>query len=846
MTGTVMKPVGFAGTVDMSNQQTLSPSYVNSFRISAVTGRLLVHLRGDANTDNTEFFNLCLSLARGIDYAVANNEIPGSAPDLPYMLKQVCQRKNDLQLQAAIMVLMISVKSACSNGWFSEKEKEELHVLSDEMQSSFCSVSVKDMHSNMKNKGSNFHTTISTVMTRFYPGMKMGEILALVETTPGYDSYVTDLHISKSAKSSPDDKIYLFVAQTDNTETSSCIINPQQVNILLNGEGVDRRTCVYKDPGPQIPTLVTHMLKYGSNLLQVVGQFSERYIIVIAFMSVVSNPSCPTIPDYIPPAAALPDSDNEIVEGPSRISLKCPISFSRIKIPVKGHSCKHLQCFDFNNYVGMNSRRPLWRCPHCSQSVCFTDIRIDQSMVKVLKEVGEDVSYVKISSDGSWEAVTESNEHTIKPNDAQPLHQETTIQSVDDIMDLTEGDNEADTCDRDEDKKPSPAEFHGESSILNSTPVSMHINNVHGNIAPHMEDGFWREFYSSTLGTRTTNTRSDVNEVRSVRDAFASLDREIEDLQRNNLIFNSLTPGQTAASNSMGLQQYENSNNTGNGYVRYPTPANYVTRTAIAIQALPAQSSARILEGDRQQHQQQFVRSHLNQHQVSLMTSAPSPQHMGSQGHRDHSHLLSQTSPQLGGRSASPQRLSGGRHTSPLPTDRFNSHQQQSMNQRTPLPVRPSSQPSPQVRLIGAHGGGNPMTSPASNQPQYSLASIQRATNQFLSRTPPTPSPIQTSGSSVPVTSMGEQRGNSVDASGEQNWRPSGRMRGSLSGRAYTEALNQFIIHPNQPVQAARPPVLNTPRPFIPPHLQVLMANNLKASQTPGGSRGPDGSGGAG
>ncbi|KAI3727671.1 hypothetical protein L6452_16289 [Arctium lappa] len=846
MTGTVMKPVAFSGTAEMSNQQTLSPSYVNSFRISAVTSRLLVHLRGDASTDNTEFFNLCLSLARGIDYAVANNEIPGSAPDLPYMLKQVCQRKSDLQLQAAVMVLMISVKSACSNGWFSEKEKEELHVLSDEMQSSFCSVSVKDMNSNMKNKGSNFHTTISTVMRRFYPGMKMGEILALVETTPGYDSYVTDLHISKSAKSSPEDKIYLFVAQTDNTETSSCIISPQQVNILLNGEGVDRRTCVYKDPGPQLPTLVTHMLKYGSNLLQVVGQFSGRHIIVIAFMSVVSNPSSPAIPDYIPPAAALPDSDNEIVEGPSRISLKCPISFSRIKTPVKGHSCKHLQCFDFNNYVGMNSRRPLWRCPHCSQSVCFTNIRIDQSMVKVLKEVGEDVSYVKISADGSWEAVTESNEHTVKPHDAPPLHQETTIQSVDDIMDLTEGDNEMDTHgDRNVDKKPSPAEFHGEPSVMNSAP--MNINNVHRNIAPHMEDGFWREFYSSTLATRTANTRSDINEVGSIRDAFTSLDREIEDLQRSNLIFNStLGQSQIPASNSMALQQYENSNNIDNGYARYRTPANYVTRTPIAIQALPAQSSARIVDGDRQQHQQhqqQFARSHLNQHQVSPMTSAPSPQHTGSQnqGHRDHSHLPSQTSPQFGARSASPQHLSGARHTSPLPADRFNSHQQQSMNQRTPpLPVRPSTQ----VRVVGAHGGVNPMTSPPSNQPQYSLAAIQRATNQFLSRTPPTPAPIQTSGSSVPVTSTGEQRGSSVDASGEQNWRPSGRMRGSLSGRAYTEALNQFIVHPNQPVQAARPPVLNTPRPFIPPHLQVLMANNLKASQTP--PPGPDGSGGTG
>lgn len=780
MTGAVMRPAGVAtGTVDMSTGQSLSPTYVNSFRISAVTCRLVAHLHGDANTDNTEFCNLCLSLARGIDYAVANNDIPGRASDLPYLLKQVCQRKNDLTSQAAVMVLMISAKSACSNGWFSEKEKEELHGLSDEMQSSFCSVSIKDI----KNKESNSHSTISTIMSRFYPGMKMGEIFAVIETTPGYDSYVTDLHISKRSKMSPGEKIYLFVAQTDNLETSSCIISPQQVNFLLNGEGVDRRTCVHKDPGPQMPTPVTQMLKYGSNLLQVVGQFNGKYIIAIAFMSFVSNPSFPTIPDYIPPVTALADPDNDIIEGPSRISLKCPISFSRIKIPVKGHTCKHLQCFDFNNYVNINSRRPQWRCPHCSQSVCFHDIRIDQSMVKVLKEVGEDISYVKISADGSWEAV-ENNEHTEKPNDATPSQQENNIQKVDDIMDLTGNDTETDKTSTDEDVKPSPA---GEPSVPSK------------NIAPHMEDGFWREFYSSGTANRMTNTTPNVNEI----------------VQRNNLIYNSLPQSQNQNQNQSQLpvsnnlqalqQQYDN--------MRYQT---WVTRANNAIQALPAQNSARVADGDRQQ--QNFSRSHLNQTQG---------QH--------HSHFSNQTSPQIGARSV---QINGGRHTSPLPESRFNSHQhqhqqhhqyqqqqqQQIMNQRTPLPVRPSGQPTPQGRLGGAHGGLTP---------QYSMAALHRATSQVR---------IQTPGSSVPVASTGEQR---VDVSGAgENWRPAGRMRGSITGRENTETLN--IIHPNQPTQAARPPpVLNIPRPFIPPHLQALMANNLRDQTPQPGATGPSSDGAA-
>ncbi|KAI3693651.1 hypothetical protein L1987_76599 [Smallanthus sonchifolius] len=793
MTGTVVRSVGVTGAVDMSTGRTLSPAYVNAYRITAVTNRLLAHVRGEVRPDTAEFSNLCLSLARGIDYAVSNNEIP-AAPELPYLLKQVCQRKNGLTSQAAIMVLMISVKSACSNGWFSEKEKEELHVLSKEMQSSFCSVSVNDLNSNLKNKESNLHPTIFTIMSRFYPGMKMGEIFSLVETMPGYDSYVTDLYISKSSRTSPNDKIYLFVAQADNIETSSCLISPQQVNFLLNGEGVDRRTCLYKDPGPQMPTPVTHMLKYGSNLLQVVGQFNGRYIIVVGFMSVVSIPSFPTIPDYAPPVVAQSDSDNEIIEGPSRVSLKCPISYSRIKIPVKGHSCKHLQCFDFNNYVEINSRRPLWRCPHCSQSVCFRDIRIDQSMVKILKEVGEDVSYVKISGDGSWQAVTEniSNENTEKPNDAPPSDQETSTQNVDDVMDLTENDNEMDKTDKDDAKKPSPA---GESSVMNKT------------IAPHMEDGFWSEYYSSAHGSRTTmDTRSDCDVI-----------------QRNHLIFNPLTQGHSQSQipvfNNMQSQQNENSNNNGNGHVRYPMPAaRIITRTQNAIQALPAQISARTVDGDIQQN---FSRSHLNQQ-------------MSSQGQPDHLLPSSQspTSAQVGARSASPQQISGFRHTSPLSTDRFNSSQYQSLNQRTQLPVRPAGQPSPHVRLGCADGGVGTMTSLASSQsPTYSSAAIQQAISQ-----------IQTSGSSPGlVAATAGQRGSSVDAPGEENWRPTGRMRGSLSGWQYTEALkNQSIIQPSQPVQAARPPpLLNTPRPFLPPHFQALMANNPRP-QAGGSSPGSD------
>lgn len=41
-----------------------------------------------------------------------------------------------------------------------------------------------------------------------------------------------------------------------------------------------------------------------------------------------------------------------------------------------------LQCFDFHNFIDINSKKPSWRCPSCNQYVCYTDIRLDRNMVE--------------------------------------------------------------------------------------------------------------------------------------------------------------------------------------------------------------------------------------------------------------------------------------------------------------------------------------------------------------------------------------------------------------------------------------------------------------------------------
>lgn len=48
-----------------------------------------------------------------------------------------------------------------------------------------------------------------------------------------------------------------------------------------------------------------------------------------------------------------------------KISMKCPILKTRIRLPARGHECKHVQCFDLEGYLMMNCERGAWRCPEC-------------------------------------------------------------------------------------------------------------------------------------------------------------------------------------------------------------------------------------------------------------------------------------------------------------------------------------------------------------------------------------------------------------------------------------------------------------------------------------------------
>jgi len=93
----------------------------------------------------------------------------------------------------------------------------------------------------------------------------------------------------------------------------------------------------------------------------------------------------------------------------NKLKLRCPLSFERCTIPVRGEQCQHLQCFGLQAYLESNMKmRALnnrWTCPVCSCVLRPQDLRVDSYVEKVLSETPEHIDEVLIMQDGNYRCI---------------------------------------------------------------------------------------------------------------------------------------------------------------------------------------------------------------------------------------------------------------------------------------------------------------------------------------------------------------------------------------------------------------------------------------------------------
>ncbi|CAH1447870.1 unnamed protein product [Lactuca virosa] len=361
------------------------------------------YIRTEDSDNPLVYSKTCITLGSTIDSAIAMNAVPSSfhLPQLLLIVREVYRRKTELQ-QPSLMLLMLPIKAACKVGWFSDGDKADLLMIVEEVCKGFSDTE------KMSIEPTYAHSCVSNIILRFYPTMKVENILTSFDVKAGYGTFVVDFHISQGTLPRNCRNLWLLVARMDNMDTAACIASPSNVDFLINGKGVPKRTKSTMGKGPQLPSNVTKMIKYGVNLLQVLGDFD------VAFMNLNPSPDLPPLKDYVHTMSTVVDSDCNVIGTSSLISLDCPISKLRIRTPVKGHLCKHPQCFDYKYFMEVNSRWPTWNCPICNIPLCYLDVRIDQTFVKMLNEVAEDVSDVMVSADGSWSVATKTKSQTVE------------------------------------------------------------------------------------------------------------------------------------------------------------------------------------------------------------------------------------------------------------------------------------------------------------------------------------------------------------------------------------------------------------------------------------------------
>lgn len=98
------------------------------------------------------------------------------------------------------------------------------------------------------------------------------------------------------------------------------------------------------------------------------------------------------------------DSDFLVETNTLKVTLMCPLIGSRISIPGRAKTCKHVQCFDLKSYLMMNQKKPTWICPVCSQSAPWNTLEVDSLFKKILGE-SRDTQEVTFQKDGSWTSV---------------------------------------------------------------------------------------------------------------------------------------------------------------------------------------------------------------------------------------------------------------------------------------------------------------------------------------------------------------------------------------------------------------------------------------------------------
>lgn len=91
------------------------------------------------------------------------------------------------------------------------------------------------------------------------------------------------------------------------------------------------------------------------------------------------------------------DEDDIMMDRTIRYKFNWPITWKRLTIPVKGFYCEHMECFDLESFISMNTNFRSLKCPTCNKKA--VDLYVDTLTQKMLTILPPKTEQIEIKDD---------------------------------------------------------------------------------------------------------------------------------------------------------------------------------------------------------------------------------------------------------------------------------------------------------------------------------------------------------------------------------------------------------------------------------------------------------------
>lgn len=213
-------------------------------------------------------------------------------------------------------------------------------------------------------------------------------------------------------------RVYLLSVLIDPTKrpTEYGLDFPQQMEILVNNHFINANVRGVKGKSgsataPDVTKSLTVTMKIA-NLIEVTVKGNPSPYAMFAYLvHPVSNEtilkrikSHPLISKKSTVQRIIDDNnDDEIQTLSTVLSLKCPLSYTKMTLPVRSIHCDHIECFDALSFLLLQKQAATWTCPICNKMISFEDLAVDEYSLEIIqKTTAYDIDEMKIESNGSW------------------------------------------------------------------------------------------------------------------------------------------------------------------------------------------------------------------------------------------------------------------------------------------------------------------------------------------------------------------------------------------------------------------------------------------------------------